>query len=406
MFSFQTQAEIDFLSLLLGTTEDRALLKERNQINKFNAFLDTLHPKIISGEKKQIKAAVKELRDYLEQNESEAIYPSVQLHNYLEQNKKNNKPPLLLNSFSPEDYKRLKHERDFNSKLILTGNSYLLSAKKNHNKLKKAFLPSHVTSHPFDDLLLARIYYLIRHHKQISDIKREWTLALVFFSLAGFESPLAKNEYISTLHQFQLFYDSLSLLYKMLEPGFNTVRVNDLHKLSFQKEILEAEYITVIREYKSIFNDLDKLYFDIIMPSFLNLSWVNQDLKQSKHPGMFFEYGRILHKAFKHKKSLEYDQLKRQGLNYIHTALEQSYFSSAQYLISSYPQQSEYEQHQSETALNNYLSQENLTFFNKMYVISKLTSLNMNKDKDIAETLRKGVSSLKQSCKSIFKNGR
>ena len=383
LFSFQIQAEINFLSILFEVPEDRALLKERNQINKFNDFLDTLYPQIISGEKKQIESAVKELINYLTQNPNKAIHPSVSLHN-----------------------NQLKQERSFNSTLILTGKSYSLSAKKNHDKIKKAFFPSHVTSHPFDDVLQTRIYYLLRHHKQIRDIKREWTLALIFFSLAGFESPLAKSEYIATFHRFQLFYNSLSLLYKMLEPELNTVRINDLHRLSFQEKILEAEYTTVIREYKSIFNDLSQLYFDIIIPSFLNLSWVNQDLKQSKYPGMLFEYGRILHQAFKNKKSLEYAQLKRKGLHYIHTALEQSYFPSAQYLINSYPQQSKYDQYQSEVALNNYLSQEHLTFFKKIYVIFKLIHLNMNTEKDIALAVKKGVSSLKQSCKSAFKTVR
>ena len=263
-----------------------------------------------------------------------------------------------------------------------------------------------MTSHPFDDVLQKRIYYLLRHHQKIRDIKREWTLALIFFSLAGFESPLAKNEYISTLHQLQLFYNSLSLLYRMLGPELNTIRTNDLRRLSFQEKIIEAEYTIIVREYKSIFNDLSQSYFDIIIPSFLNLSWINQDLKQSKYPGVLFEYGRVLHQAFKNKKSVEYAQLKRQGLHYIHTTLEQSYFPSAQYLINSYPQQSNYDQYKSEIALNNYLSQEHLTFLKKMYVISKLIYLNMNQEKDIASALKKGVSSLKQSCKSAFKNVR
>ena len=137
LFSFQTHAENDLLPLLFEMPEDRAILKERNQINKFNAFLDTLYPQIISGEKKQIESAVKELSSYLTQNPNKAIHPSISLHNYLEQNNKNSS--LLSKPFSPADYNQLKQERGFNSKLILTGKSYSLSAKKNHNKLKKAF---------------------------------------------------------------------------------------------------------------------------------------------------------------------------------------------------------------------------------------------------------------------------
>ena len=427
LFSISIQANPKLLNLYKHI--DKTILEKNNQINSFELFLEDLQPQIISGEKKKLKQAVIQLIDYLHSSEKEFISPS--------------KSKMSVTDFSK--LIALLHSKQIESSssvFIYIGELYFYSAIKNYNQLRKILhLPKQKEKNSFGDLLLEkavyqlhslqnnrsemvyenpkiekqkhlfnelifeRVQYLVIQKDQVSSINREWQLALMFFSLSGFDSSEAKNKYIYSLHQYQRFYNSILQIYKKHEllPGHSTIRKNnhliknnlETEGVSYYELEKETSYLHTIRNFKSMFENMKQFYLDFIIPSFENLSWINKDLKKYNHPEMLFEYGRILN-------TINTDQ----GLKYLQKAEEKNYWPVIDYFMETYHEQRPMTKLNIKYALHKYLKEkklkESLTLDKKLKIASALLSIDTANEENPLTALKKGTISLKHSCQSLF----
>ena len=333
----------------------------------FNSHsLNEIVKQAIKGQKKEIQAGVAGLIDHLHSKNRE-LYPT------------------NLKIKNSEFFQLLETAKRDSSALIDLGKIYFLSAMKNYKNRQKLF-------QMYDGLLMYKLEYLIENTAETQTIVKEWYLSLVFFSLAGFYSDTAKNEYISAFYQFQLFQDSFFKLYKLLEPDLQALIKKDSDKHS--EPTPEGKYFQHVRKFQPIFNRLQKFYFEIVMLSFHKLSWIHYDLTHYKHPEMFFEYGRILNKAYGGNY----------GLSYIYKSENQGYFPAVKYLLKSLPNYENDIQFSIKKNLSELLKNETVNLTHKLNIALKLFFIDMREEKDINQALKKGSDSLKKSCKAMFKH--
>ena len=389
-------------------------------VDKLHVFLDDLEPYLLSGKKKQIKKATDDLIKYLQESKRlKFIAPSLS--------------GVSENSFSQLIYSfNLESAEEKNQKLIELGKLYSSSAINNHKRLKKVFQTpkqnkkksygqflfesafytknkdpyalafydsiqeqKHKKLDPaIAEFLYSRIQFLALISSQVKTITNEWRMALMFFSLAGFDSVTAKNHYIHTLHQYQLYQKAFLRLYKEYKkmPGLDTVRENDLlyKKQSFLMP-KETNYTHTLRNFELVFQK-QKKSLDFIPLVFKNLSWINKDLKKHKNPEMLFEYGRILN---------TFDRA--EGLSYLYKAEKNNYLPVINYFITVYDELPAMEKHSIKMNFENYIKDESLNLMTRVKIAKKLLSIETSIEENPFIVFKKAKNSLKNSCQSLFK---
>ena len=196
------------------------------QTKTIDSSLDQLIPQVLSGQKEEIRTAIHELATVL------------------------------------PDIGRIFQETS--SRLTGIGETFFYSAESDYKELKKNISSSIWKPFPFNKRL-KKIERLIELSKKVRAIERKFYLSLIFFSYAGFDSPVGKNKYLSALYQFQLFYDFLFQLYKKSNPALNTSIKNNL----------KTE--RTMKNFQSLHDHLMTVYWKAVRPSFQNLSWLQKD---------------------------------------------------------------------------------------------------------------------------------
>ena len=221
----------------------------------------------------------------------------------------------------------------------------------------------------------------------------EWHMALLFLSLAGFSSSNGKGEYIASIERVQVLYDFFrGISNKSRHIFYIASRARFFSSFFGQEVAVSAFFGSTIRFQRSVDN-LNDTYFELILPAFMQLSWVRHDVKYSNHPEVPFKYGRILHKAY---------GTKEKGLSYISLSAERGYLPAIKYLAEYYLYQGGISFHEGEQLMMKYLEGSKRNFTEKVRVIRELFSLNMMRGDSVSDSLQRGVSSLKKSCVAAF----
>ena len=359
---FSVQAEIKGRDLVLG---------------------DHFISKILSGEKEKIEYVVDTwIALLLEAEEAKNLYPS--------------------NLRTERDFRQFFQlletaDKEKNSlDLIKISDAYLSSAETTYRYILRNNLFAQESNSSFLYNFNVFLEYLLEG-QQIDTMMKEWYISLVFLSLAGFSSPHGKFRYISSIEKIQFLYDFFHKFFDEFKPIFhnaNASRYRLFRSYSGPTVIMTQHFKNIIEFQENIYR-IDDFYSEVILPSFMGLSWVKYDVKNySNHPEVLFKYGRILHRAYGKKDK---------GLFYISLSAEQNYLPAVKYLGGYYLHEQGFLLNEGEQLMMKFL-QESKNFKEKVKIMRELFFVNIMRGNGTFDSFQRGTSSLKKSCRAIFRS--
>ena len=336
-------------------------------------YSDHFTEEILSGDKEKIEYVIDSWITLLLERKKTFSYPS------------NIKTKYEHQSFL-KLLREIEDKKDI-STLIEISNIYFASAKKRYERILR-YNPYGYFSFSFISDRYMFLKYLTEDGGRISSLVKDWYISLVFLSLAGFSADDGKSEYIFSLKKIQEMYKILFYSLNVFTPVFH-----EALKDRFFAQTSEAS--ETFMEARKLQQELDKvkhIYLNIIIPSFMRLSWVQYDLQHFNHPAVLFDYGQIVHTAYG----------KERGLSYIMLSARENYLPAVRYLGKYYLDQIPYKQDMGEHLMTQYLRYSGNNWVEKINITHQLFLVNLIKGDSLNDSFQNGISSLKRSCKAIF----
>lgn len=341
----------------------------------FDSFSNS---EVLSGEKEKIEQVVGAwIISLVATPEGKKLYPS-----------------SLKTDYDFDRFSKLLNEakKGDSSVLMEIADVYISSAEKTYRYI--------VSSNPFyQRSTLSSLYefnmffdYSMEKQRMVV-MMREWYIACVLLGLAGFSFSEGKRKYISAVEKAQLLYNFfVGFLNQSVFITQGAYR-NRFFKSSVKPSVVTNGLFESAVKFNQGFNDLRDIYYGYILPLFVKLSWIKQDVQNSNHPDVLFRYGRILHKAYGEKGS---------GLAYVFASVEQSHLPAIKYLGKYYLQQDgNVSYHKGEELMMEFL-RKNRYLTEKLQVIHELFYLNLDRGDNVIDSFWRGVSSVKRSCLAAF----